>query len=482
MLYDVKVDVKMPKPGEILPAVQLEGVGKVYKLYPRRQDRFLEAIDIFNRDKTKYARRFHALKDINLEIKEGETVGIIGSNGSGKSTLLGIIAGVIQPSFGKVNTRGRISSLLELGAGFNPELTGIENIYFHGTTTGLSREEMDKKREEIIQFADIGEYIDQPVKTYSSGMFVRLAFAVSISVQPDILIVDEALSVGDMCFQAKCMTAIDRIRKSGVTVLFVAHDLGAIKSFCQRAVYLEKGIIKNIGPASDVVEHYLRDIKNASSAEIGRFLRSSNSFSPEENNEAQQSLIPSLEKFDFKYSEAFDRMVASHRYGIGGLRIRFVEMTDQQDQPITEVPFNSQVNFRIHLESEWKGRALAYVLIKNANKIPITQLSFRFAGQDVLMLSPGDRRILSFNTRLPLGEGVYSIEVTAGRPVANGAPMEILDGVQDALTFRMTGAPGYHQVWTSVYIPHTLQIQDPGASTLSVMHSLHQPEANPINE
>lgn len=466
MLYDVKVDVKTPKPGEILPAVQLEGVGKVYKLYPRRQDRFLEAIDIFNRDKTKYARRFHALKDINLEIKEGETVGIIGSNGSGKSTLLGIIAGVIQPSFGKVNTRGRISSLLELGAGFNPELTGIENIYFHGTTTGLSREEMDKKREEIIQFADIGEYIDQPVKTYSSGMFVRLAFAVSICVKPDILIVDEALSVGDMRFQAKCMTAIDRIRKSGVTVLFVAHDLGAIKSFCQRAVYLERGVIKDVGSASDVVEHYLRDIKTESSEEISRFLRSSNSFSPEENTDVQDSKNHSESYEAFKTSETFDRMVAAHRYGIGGLKIRYVEMTDERDQLVTEIPFDSHVNIKIHLESESNGRFVAHALIKNANKIPISQLSFRLSGHQKMHLKKGDRRILVFKAKLPLGDGVYSLEVIAGRPIAINSPMEIMDAVQDAYTFRMSTIPGNPKVWTAFYIPHTLQIQLPDAPTL----------------
>lgn len=463
MLYDVNGQVQTKIADRSLPAVQLEGVGKVYKLYHRRQDRFLEAIDIFNRNKTKYASRFYALRDIDLEIKQGETVGIVGRNGSGKSTLLGIIAGVIQPSFGNVSTNGRITSLLELGTGFNPELTGIENIYFHGTTSGLGKEEMDRKREEIIKFADIGEYIDQPVKTYSSGMFVRLAFAVSICVRPDILIVDEALSVGDMQFQAKCMTAIDRIRKSGATVLFVAHDLGAIKSFCQRAVYLDKGRIKNIGNATDIVEHYLRDMNNASSEEMRAFMRVSASFPTPEELAIKSSQQPEADNCVFKTSDNFDRMVAAHRYGIGGVRVRFVEMTDESDQPITEVPFNSKVNIRVHLESEWKGRTLAFVLIKNAHKIPICQLSFRFAGKDVMQLSPGDRRVLTFQTTLPLGEGVYSLEVTAGSPIAKGSPMEILDGVQDALTFRMTGAHGHHSVWTTIYIPHTLQIQTPSA-------------------
>ena len=479
MLYDVNGHETAQEAFGTPAAIRLEGVGKVYKLYHRRQDRFLEAIDVLNRDKTKYARRFHALRDIDLEIRQGETVGIVGSNGSGKSTLLGIIAGVIQPSFGNVTTRGRVASLLELGAGFNPELTGIENIYFHGTTTGLGREEMDRKREEIITFADIGEYIDQPVKTYSSGMFVRLAFAVSICVRPDILIVDEALSVGDMRFQAKCMTEIDRIRKSGATVLFVAHDLGAIKSFCQRAVYLEKGRIKNIGKATDIVEHYMRDMNNASSAEIRSFMRVSAAITTNDDPGAASTLNPVKESCVFKTSEDFDNMVAAHRYGMGGVRIRYVEMTDEQDQPLSDVPFNSTVNIRIHLESDWNGRTLAYVLIKNVHKIPIAQLSFRFAGKDVMLLKTGDRRILTFNTQLPLGEGTYSLEITVGRPLAPGLPMEVLDGVQDALTFRMTGAPGFHQVWTAFYIPHTLQIQTPAseATPVGASGSTHENES-----
>jgi lipopolysaccharide transport system ATP-binding protein len=475
MLYSLNDKDMMPEGGEIHPAIQLQGVGKVYKLYHHRQDRFLEAIDIFNRDKTKYARRFHALKDINLEIRQGETMGIIGSNGSGKSTLLGIIAGVIQPSFGKVSTRGRISSLLELGAGFNPELTGIENIYFHGTTSGLSREEMDRKKEEIIQFADIGEYIDQPVKTYSSGMFVRLAFAVNISVKPDILIVDEALSVGDMPFQAKCMTAFDRIRKSGVTVLFVAHDLGAVKSFCQRAVYLEKGTIKNIGSATEIVEQYIRDIRNATSTELRGYIRSSSGFPSVEKDISQHTVENFATSKQFKTSEPFDRMVAAHRFGIGGLRIRYVEMTDEDDQPVSLVQFDSLVKISIHLESESSGEFTAYILIKNANKIPICQLGFKLSGKEFMTMKPGEKRILTFKAKLPLGEGIYSLEVVTGRPIIKNAPIEIMDGLQDAITFSMTGVEGKPKIWTAVYIPHTLEIESVKAETNPTFKELKPP-------
>jgi lipopolysaccharide transport system ATP-binding protein len=480
MLYDVNGNVQSKIADRSLPAIQLEGVGKVYKLYHRRKDRFLEAIDIFNRNKTKYANRFYALRDIDLEIQHGETVGIIGSNGSGKSTLLSIIAGVIQPSFGRISTRGRISSLLELGTGFNPDLTGLENIYFHGTTSGLGREEMDRKREDIISFADIGEYINQPVKTYSSGMFVRLAFAVSICIDPDILIVDEALSVGDMQFQAKCMTAIDRIRKSGATVLFVAHDLGAIKSFCQRAVYLVKGRIKKIGNATDIVEHYLRDMNNASSFEVRKFMRASGSFPDPSTSEPSPRFTEEAEHCTFKTSDRFDSMVHAHRFGIGGVRIRYVELTDEQDQPLSIVPFNSTVNIRVHLESQWEGPTVVLVLVKNSHKIPICEFSFRFTEKEVMQLIPGDRRVLTYRTTLPLGEGIYSLEVKAGRRVAAGHPLEVLDGVHDAITFRMTGAPGHHQVWASVYIPHTLQVQTPAMKSYlddaSKVISLNDPE------
>ena len=468
MLYDINGEFNAAHTCGSIPAVKMEGVSKVYKLYHRRQDRFLEAIDVFNRNKTKYARRFYALKDVNIEIPQGETIGIIGRNGSGKSTLLGIIAGVIQPSFGKVTTQGRIAFLLELGAGFNPDLTGIENIYFHGTTTGLSRSDIDKKMNEIITFADIGEYIDQPVKTYSSGMFVRLAFAVSISIRPDILIIDEALSVGDIQFQAKCMTAIDLIRKSGATILLVTHDLRAIKSFCQRAIYLEKGCIKSIGKAADIAEQYDRDMKNEASVQIRAFMKDSEG-EFHLSDTASTTLPESInEHFKFKTSQTFDNMVASHRFGMGGMRIRFVEMTDEQGTPLTDVPFNGLVNIRIHLESYCKGTVGLSVLVKNAHKIAVLEFSFKQTGQDDMKLVPGDRRILTYKTHLPLGDGLHSLEVILINPLSKTNQTEVMDGIKDAFTFRMTTAPGQRRIWTITDVPHTLHIQTPADKFTSV--------------
>ena len=210
-------------------AIKVENLSKMYKLYDRPMDRLKESLGLTKKKKYK---EYYALNNINMEIKRGETVGIIGTNGAGKSTILKIITGVLNQTNGEVTINGRISALLELGAGFNPEYTGIENVYLNGTMIGFTREEIDEKLQDIIDFADIGDFINQPVKTYSSGMFVRLAFAVAINIDPEILIVDEALSVGDVFFQSKCYRKFEEFKELGKTILFVSHDLGSIIKYC----------------------------------------------------------------------------------------------------------------------------------------------------------------------------------------------------------------------------------------------------------
>lgn len=219
-------------------AIKVEHLSKMYKLYDKPSDRFKEALGL---TKKKLYTEHYALDDVNFEVKIGETVGIIGTNGSGKSTILKIITGVLNPTGGNVSVNGRISALLELGAGFNMEYTGIENIYLNGTMIGFTREEIDAKMQDILDFADIGEFVHQPVKTYSSGMFVRLAFAVAINIEPEILIVDEALSVGDVFFQSKCFKKFEEFKKMGKTILIVSHDLGSISKYCDRVILLNKG-------------------------------------------------------------------------------------------------------------------------------------------------------------------------------------------------------------------------------------------------
>lgn len=235
-------------------AIKVENLTKIYKLYDAPIDRLKEALNPFKR---KYHKDFYALDGLNFEIKKGECVGILGRNGAGKSTLLKIITGVLTPTAGHVQINGRISALLELGAGFNPEYTGLENIYFQGNLMGYSKEEIDLKIPAILEFADIGEFIKQPVKSYSSGMFARLAFAVAINVEPDILIVDEALSVGDAAFQNKCIRKMIEIMEQGVTVLFVSHDIQAVNKFCKRAIWLRDGKKYMDGVTQDVTDAYM---------------------------------------------------------------------------------------------------------------------------------------------------------------------------------------------------------------------------------
>lgn len=233
--------------------VDIYNLTKVYQLYNRPLDRLKETFSISQK---KYSKEHYALKNINLHIDKGDSIGIVGTNGSGKSTLLKLITGVVTPTEGEVISRGKIAALLELGAGFNQEYTGLENIYLNGTMMGYTEEEMKKRVPDIIEFADIGDFLYQPVKTYSSGMFARLAFAVSINVEPDILIVDETLSVGDTRFQMKCIDKMKELRESGTTILFVTHATEQIKRFCTRGIWIKQGEIAADGEASHVVDMF----------------------------------------------------------------------------------------------------------------------------------------------------------------------------------------------------------------------------------
>ena len=240
-------------------AIEVKDVTKIYRLYDRPIDRLKESLSLTHKCLHK---DFYALNGLSFQVEKGQTVGIIGTNGSGKSTILKIITGVLTPTTGTVTVDGKISALLELGAGFNMDYTGIENIYMNGTMMGYTKKEMDEKLKEILDFADIGDFVYQPVKTYSSGMFVRLAFALAINVEPEILIVDEALSVGDVFFQAKCYRRMEEIRKSGTTILMVTHDMGSIIKYCDKVVLLNKGEFIAEGNPGRMVDLYKKILAN----------------------------------------------------------------------------------------------------------------------------------------------------------------------------------------------------------------------------
>jgi lipopolysaccharide transport system ATP-binding protein len=250
-------------------AIRVSNLSKSYQIYETPRNRLKQFVlprlqRVTGQPPKQYYREFRALNDVSFEVRKGETVGIVGRNGSGKSTLLQIICGTLTPTGGAVETRGRIAALLELGSGFNPEFTGRENVYLNAAVLGLSQAEIDDRYDEIVTFADIGQFIDQPVKTYSSGMTVRLAFAVAISVDPQILVVDEALAVGDAAFQRKCIRRIGELTDAGVTLLFVSHDTETVKRICSRSLYLKNGLMRLLGEAKEVCIEYERDLFGAS--------------------------------------------------------------------------------------------------------------------------------------------------------------------------------------------------------------------------
>jgi lipopolysaccharide transport system ATP-binding protein len=247
----------VPAPAAPDAAITLAGLGKRYEIYERPHHRLMQTV---LRGRRTFYREFWALRDVTLTVRRGETLGLVGRNGSGKSTLLQLVAGTLTPTTGSVHTRGRVAALLELGSGFNPEFTGRENVYLNGAILGIPRREMDAAFPAIAAFADIGDFVDQPVKTYSSGMMVRLAFAVAVHSTPDILIVDEALAVGDTPFQSKCLDRIRRMQQGGVAILLVSHSPNVIVEFCNRAAYLERGRLVAAGNTREVLERYTNDL------------------------------------------------------------------------------------------------------------------------------------------------------------------------------------------------------------------------------
>lgn len=319
-------------------AVSVRNVSKKYRIFDRPSDRFKEA---FHPGRKIYHRDFWALKNISFELPKGEALGIIGRNGCGKSTLLQIISGILQPTDGEVRINGRVSALLELGTGFNPEFTGRSNVYMNGALMGFSREDMDEKFKAIEEFAEIGGFIDQPMKTYSSGMYVRLAFSCAVNVEPDILIIDEALSVGDVFFQQKCFAKIREIISKGTTCLFVSHDSAAIMNICGRAILLNNGEMDFAGPPEEAVSRYF--------GKSGR-----RSIPPQ---------YPAAEKYNStgNMTQAMSpREILGHniinssykRHGAGGLEIAGLRVTDKRSRDTLEVRMLEELDFYVLLKAK----------------------------------------------------------------------------------------------------------------------------------
>lgn len=373
--------------------IRTERLSKEYRLYDKKADRLKEAFPFLTRKQK--IRTHSALRDINLDIRKGETVGIIGVNGSGKSTLLKILTGVVKPTDGRVEVNGRISALLELGAGFNAEYTGLENIYLNGTMMNISREEMDELVPGIIEFADIGEFINQPVKNYSSGMFARLAFSVAISVRPDVLIVDEALSVGDIFFQTKCYKKFDEFRAAGMTILFVSHDLNSISKYCSRTILLNKGELIAEGDPKTVVDLYKKLLVKQMNTDAAEEENGARQPMPDESVTWRDAMVCNPERLEYgdKAAEIID-------FGIFD-KSNYLTNTISKGDECT-------IRMKIRFHRDIKDPIFAFS-IKNKLGIEITGTNTMFENCETGQCRTGETRIVSFTQPVMLQGGEYLI-------------------------------------------------------------------------
>lgn len=453
-------------------AIQVDGVSKCYLIYDNPQDRLKQAIAgrlhalaksiSPGRQAPAYYREFWALRDISFTVQRGEAVGIVGRNGAGKSTLLQIIAGTLTPTVGTVEINGTVAALLELGSGFSPEFTGRENVYLNASLLGLSRAETDAKFEEIAGFADIGEFIDQPVKTYSSGMLLRLAFAVQTAVDPKILIVDEALAVGDMFFQAKCMARLRRLMSDGVTILFVSHDIGTVRQLCSGAVFLNKGTVIDQGPVQRVTDHYQRleiEDRNRSAQPAPVPPTSEQTTAPiagQSKNGAEDvkgtpaSLIPELEES----SAQFRKQADAHRSGNGAAEFINVQIL-KNGTPLQVFDFGDVVTLRqvVRFNNSLDNVNCAYK-IRTLQGTDVVFGDTRLTGDLYRRYETGSIYVFEWTFKLELMHGNYAIMSGLAQPPQEGRDDWIfLDMVPTSLTFSMAprkeGMIGGLVVWNN---------------------------------
>lgn len=386
-------------------AIRVDDVSKLYKLYDKPSDRLKEALGLTRK---KLYKEHYALHNVSFDVKRGETVGIIGTNGSGKSTILKIITGVLNPSGGNVEINGRISALLELGAGFNMEYTGIENIYLNGTMIGFSREEIDAKMQDILDFADIGDFIHQPVKTYSSGMFVRLAFAVAINIDPEILIVDEALSVGDVFFQAKCYKKFEDFKKLGKTILFVSHDLGSISKYCDRVVLLNKGKKLAEGTPKEMVSMYKRIMVNQDKAEeIAAHQMDMSALEEEDEKEIKEAACEGLWKNNYNLNPNVDE------YGNGDAEILDFAIVDENGNYNSTIMKGSRFRLKskVKFKKDIENPIFTYTF-KNIQGVAITGTNTMYEKKDVPLAKAGEVYVATFEQDMFLQGGEYLLSMS----------------------------------------------------------------------
>lgn len=377
-------------------AISVKDVSKMYKLFDKNSDRLKDALGF---SKKQLYKEHYALHHLSFDVYKGETVGIIGTNGAGKSTILKIITGVLNPTEGELEINGRISALLELGAGFNPEYNGIENVYLNGTMLGFTKEEIDERLPKILEFADIGDFVYQPVKTYSSGMFVRLAFAVAINIDPEILIVDEALSVGDVFFQAKCYQKFEDFKRDGKTILFVSHDLGSISRYCDRVILLNKGEKQSEGKPKDMINLYKRLITT----------KADNN----QNENAKDKELVSINSISGEWKKNFTVNPKLEEYGDGKANIIDFAIIDNEGNltNVIEKGTKFTVKTKIRIEEPIKDPIFT-LTFKNVRGVDITGTNTMLEDIRLGVCNAGECYIASYEQEMNLQGGEYLISMS----------------------------------------------------------------------
>ena len=406
--------------------IELQGVSKSYPIYDSPSLRLKE---LFTFNRASYHKDFWALQDITLEIKKGETFCVVGENGSGKSTLLQMVAGILQPTKGTIKVQGRVSALLELGSGFNPEFSGRDNVYLNAAILGLSNKEIDQRYKAIEEFAEIGDFISHPVKTYSSGMAVRLAFSVAIHVDPEILLVDEALAVGDIYFRQRCMRKVHELRQKGVTILFVSHAIGDVKAVGDRVLWLDKGRVRELGQTEQVVVKYLAMMteKDSTYLELSKPEAPLSTLAPGVENAPE--IVTTIPNMD-------------HRHGDGRAKVIGIAVMNEHGKPLVLLEPDSRIIVRISVQ------ASEYIALPNAGFMIRNHLGLDFAGSNTTregyQLAPmavGEIRTVDFHIDLPT---YYPGHFSFSPAIADGTleNYRMCDWIDNAITLQMGHGEG----------------------------------------
>lgn len=440
-------------------AIKVDHVTKIYKLYDKPMDRLKESLGL---SKKIQCREHYALNDVSFDVKRGETVGIIGTNGSGKSTILKIITGVLNPTAGNVAVNGRISALLELGAGFNQEFTGIENVYLNGTMNGFTTEEIDARLDSILQFADIGDFVNQPVKTYSSGMFVRLAFAVAINIDPEILIVDEALSVGDVFFQSKCYHKFEEFKKMGKTILIVSHDLSSIAKYCDKVVFLNQGVKMDEGEPKYIIDLYKKAlVKQLGGISVDDF---DTDVSGDGAADGQSVLEDGASNFVkaasadgallWKSSLRLNPRVTEYGNGAGQI-VDFAILDDAGK--ITDI-INKGSEFTIRMKLHYNTHLehpIAAFTIKDLKGTDLCGTNTMYEKNDIKNVEDGDEVIVTFTQKMDLQGGEYLLSLgTTGYVDGEYTVFHRLYDVCNMTVFSDKNTVGFYDMNSVVHIEY----------------------------